>query len=256
MEQVRAGTGGDRATTALVGRGRESREVRAAVRAGRPVVITGAAGVGRTVLARAALGATPVAWGGGLVTIMRRPFLALERALLEEAPDGGVDRVAAWAASRLADRVLVVDDLHLAHPATAAVLGRLAGTVPLVATIASDDRRGPGLRHASARWRGDPAVVDLVPRRPCPAPAPDATVVPRAQEPAREPAPRPSNVTRLATRLTRREAEVLGLVARGYTTLQISRTLGIAPNTVESHVRSVRTKLGVPTRTAAAAWAS
>ncbi|HLM62929.1 MAG TPA: LuxR C-terminal-related transcriptional regulator [Acidimicrobiales bacterium] len=253
MEQVQGGTGGDRRTTALAGRGRERREVRAAVRAGRPVVITGPRGVGRTALARAAVDATPVAWGGGLVTIMRRPFLALERALAEEAPDAGVERVAAWAASRLAGRVLVVDDLHLAHPATAAVLGRLAGTVPLVATIASDDRRGAGLHHATVCWRGDPAVVDLAPfarESRLRAGMPDS----REARPGREATPR--IVTGLRARLTQREAEVLGLVAGGHTTLQIARTLGIAPNTVESHVRSVRTKLGVPTRMAAAAWAS
>jgi DNA-binding CsgD family transcriptional regulator len=59
---------------------------------------------------------------------------------------------------------------------------------------------------------------------------------------------------RAGARLTRREAEVLRLVAGGRTTVHIAGCLGIAPSTVESHVRSVRTKLGVPTRTAAAAW--
>jgi DNA-binding CsgD family transcriptional regulator len=54
--------------------------------------------------------------------------------------------------------------------------------------------------------------------------------------------------------LTRREAEVLRLVAGGGTSIRIAGRLGIAPSTVESHVRSVRTKLGVPTRTAAVAW--
>jgi DNA-binding NarL/FixJ family response regulator len=59
----------------------------------------------------------------------------------------------------------------------------------------------------------------------------------------------------LAT-LTTREAQVLKLVAGGRTTAQIATRLGIADSTVESHVRSIRIKLGVPTRTAAAAWAA
>jgi DNA-binding NarL/FixJ family response regulator len=59
---------------------------------------------------------------------------------------------------------------------------------------------------------------------------------------------------RVVARLTRREAEVLRLVASGGTSIHIAGRLGIAPSTVESHVRSVRTKLGVPTRTAAVAW--
>ena len=53
--------------------------------------------------------------------------------------------------------------------------------------------------------------------------------------------------------LTARESEVLDLIAPGSKTSQIALRLGIAESTVESHVRAVRTKLGVPTRTAAAA---
>jgi DNA-binding CsgD family transcriptional regulator len=54
--------------------------------------------------------------------------------------------------------------------------------------------------------------------------------------------------------LTRREREVLRLVAGGRTTAEIAARLGITAHTVESHVRSVRVKLGVPTRAAAVAW--
>jgi DNA-binding NarL/FixJ family response regulator len=60
---------------------------------------------------------------------------------------------------------------------------------------------------------------------------------------------------RAVARLTRREAEVLQLVAGGGTSVHIAGRLGIAASTVESHVRSARTKLGVPTRTAAVAVA-
>lgn len=52
--------------------------------------------------------------------------------------------------------------------------------------------------------------------------------------------------------LTAREREVLALVASGATTVGIARHLAITDHTVESHIRSARTKLGVPTRAAAA----
>ena len=56
--------------------------------------------------------------------------------------------------------------------------------------------------------------------------------------------------------LTAREREVLALVASGATTVGIAQRLAITDHTVESHIRSARTKLGVPTRTAAAAHAA
>jgi DNA-binding CsgD family transcriptional regulator len=56
--------------------------------------------------------------------------------------------------------------------------------------------------------------------------------------------------------VTPREREVLALVATGHTTAGIARRLAITSHTVESHVRSARTKLGVATRTAAAARAA
>lgn len=56
--------------------------------------------------------------------------------------------------------------------------------------------------------------------------------------------------------LTAREREVLALVASGAKTVGIARHLAITDHTVESHIRSARTKLGVPTRTAAAAHAA
>jgi DNA-binding NarL/FixJ family response regulator len=52
--------------------------------------------------------------------------------------------------------------------------------------------------------------------------------------------------------LSARESEVLGLVARGCTNRQISRTLLISGSTVKKHVRNVICKLGVSDRTQAA----
>ncbi|WP_199424776.1 alpha/beta fold hydrolase [Actinotalea solisilvae] len=56
--------------------------------------------------------------------------------------------------------------------------------------------------------------------------------------------------------LTPRELEVLRLVAAGLTDAEIARELVLSPHTVHRHVANVRTKLGVTSRAAAAAWAA
>jgi DNA-binding CsgD family transcriptional regulator len=53
--------------------------------------------------------------------------------------------------------------------------------------------------------------------------------------------------------LTARELQVLAWVARGSTNQQIAETLWIAPTTVRKHLENIYAKLGVRTRTAAAA---
>ena len=69
----------------------------------------------------------------------------------------------------------------------------------------------------------------------------------RRGEPARaSSAPRP-----LAESLTRREVEVLGLMAQGHTNPQIARELVIARPTAKTHVERVIRKLGVSDRTQA-----
>lgn len=55
--------------------------------------------------------------------------------------------------------------------------------------------------------------------------------------------------------LTPREAEVLALVARGKTNRGIARDLFISEKTVASHVSHILTKLGLPSRAAATAYA-
>jgi pimeloyl-ACP methyl ester carboxylesterase/DNA-binding CsgD family transcriptional regulator len=57
-------------------------------------------------------------------------------------------------------------------------------------------------------------------------------------------------------RLTRRETEVLRLVAGGHTDAEIAARLVLSPHTVHRHVSNIRTKLGVSSRAAAAAWAA
>lgn len=54
--------------------------------------------------------------------------------------------------------------------------------------------------------------------------------------------------------LTPREREVLELVAEGRTNAEIAELLWVSPSTVRKHLENVYAKLGVHTRTAAAAF--
>jgi HD-GYP domain-containing protein (c-di-GMP phosphodiesterase class II) len=56
--------------------------------------------------------------------------------------------------------------------------------------------------------------------------------------------------------LTEREADVLGLLARGLATKEIAAALGIAPRTVKHHIEHVYEKTGVSSRAAAALFAA
>ena len=55
--------------------------------------------------------------------------------------------------------------------------------------------------------------------------------------------------------LTGREVEVLTWVAKGKTNRDIGEILGMSPRTVNKHLEHIYVKLGVETRTAAAALA-
>ena len=55
--------------------------------------------------------------------------------------------------------------------------------------------------------------------------------------------------------LTEREAEVIGLLARGLLTKQVARTLGISAKTADRHVQNAYAKIGVSTRAGAALFA-
>ena len=77
------------------------------------------------------------------------------------------------------------------------------------------------------------------------------------QAPAPPPAPEPGtgSRTRYPEGLTRREVEVLRVVAEGLTNAEIAARLFLSPNTVNVHLYSIFNKLGVTTRTAAARFA-
>lgn len=70
----------------------------------------------------------------------------------------------------------------------------------------------------------------------------------------RAPAPR-QGTTDPATVLTRREQDVLALIAEGKTNKEIARSLDISPATVKVHVERIIGKLGVADRTQAAVLA-
>jgi non-specific serine/threonine protein kinase len=55
--------------------------------------------------------------------------------------------------------------------------------------------------------------------------------------------------------LSRREREVVTMVAAGMTSKQIAQRLFIAERTAEGHVERIRNKLGVRSRTEVATWA-
>jgi DNA-binding NarL/FixJ family response regulator len=57
------------------------------------------------------------------------------------------------------------------------------------------------------------------------------------------------------TRLTRREAEVLRLIARGNSNQQIASGLVLSLRTVERHIANIYTKLGARNRVDATAYA-
>jgi DNA-binding CsgD family transcriptional regulator len=67
----------------------------------------------------------------------------------------------------------------------------------------------------------------------------------------RRPAPRRAPTPPL---LTRRERQVLELVGRGYTNREIADVLGIAPETVKTHLANIRAKLGLSNKAELRYW--
>ncbi len=67
--------------------------------------------------------------------------------------------------------------------------------------------------------------------------------------------PRPSRLPGRQSGLTRREAEILELVSKGYSNAQLARMLWVTEQTVKFHLSNIYRKLGVANRTQAAHFA-
>ena len=65
---------------------------------------------------------------------------------------------------------------------------------------------------------------------------------------------RPPRIERSAG-LTEREAEIVGMVARGLQTKQVARALGISAKTADRHIQNAYRKIGVSTRAGATLFA-
>jgi pimeloyl-ACP methyl ester carboxylesterase/DNA-binding CsgD family transcriptional regulator len=138
------------------------------------------------------------------------------------------------------------------------VLHRMEDVVPveegrfIASRVASSRfRELPGVDHRP--WIGDSqAVISEIEQFMAPlAPAPAQTAGPdrpRRRRPARP-------MTGWAS-LTEREYAVAGLVAAGCSNPEIARRLFISPETVQTHLKHIFTKLGVDSRTALAALAA
>lgn len=77
-----------------------------------------------------------------------------------------------------------------------------------------------------------------------------------AVEPSAAPASGKSLSEPAGSPLTRREAEIAALVARGLTNRQIAQTLVITEGTAANHVQHILNKLGFDSRAQIAAWAA
>lgn len=82
-----------------------------------------------------------------------------------------------------------------------------------------------------------------------------AVAVPGNRTGSRSRGPTGNGAALLADQLTQREREVLALLARGTSSVDMARRLDISPNTLRTHVQSVLTKLQVHSRLEAASFA-
>ena len=116
-------------------------------------------------------------------------------------------------------------------------------------------RGGRGAAHRAGAGRGAPRSACRGPRAPRRGQAglascPDPGYV-WADPWAAEPAPPQHD----GVRLTRRQAEMLALLAEALTTAEIGEHLKLSPRTVEAHLRTLYRKIDVRSRTAAARYA-
>jgi LuxR family maltose regulon positive regulatory protein len=142
---------------------------------------------------------------------------------------------------------LALQRLHERAPAEAAAWLR-----PMLLQ-AADGPRGalfalPALRElAAAPWGGQLGAGELANLRAWGAPAESLSAPGKA-------AAAPTRLGPLQDPLSARETEVLSLMARGMSNKLIARELDLSPHTVKRHVAHVLDKLGLASRSQAAAW--
>lgn len=118
----------------LIGRAHEVERIGGLLAAGRPPVLVGSAGIGKTALARAVLDRLgPHRATVALASLRWRPLAPVARLLGHEPPSAPA--LAAAAIVQQARTPVLFDDLQWADDATFDVIGELVGRVPLVVTV-------------------------------------------------------------------------------------------------------------------------
>ena len=144
-EQEMGSIGGAEARNADGGREKLVTEVVAALADGRSVVLAGEAGIGKTTVARVAVGAFAdgrvIRWGQGVSPLDWIPYLPLARAVgrrLEGESTSVADRVL----SRIGGGILVIDDVQWADRDMLEILRIGGDRAPVLACLRSTDERG------------------------------------------------------------------------------------------------------------------
>lgn len=149
--------------------------------------------------------------------------------------DRGVDLIAELSARQPEVPILVVTSVDTPEEALLAIR---AGAQGYLLKVALDGELGRAVRQVLDGGAPiNPGIAHLLlksfrsePRTP----------------PVREPGPKVP--PELLSSLSSREAEVLQLIARGFSDKEAANRLGIAPSTVDTHVRSIYRKFSVHSR--------
>ena len=147
----------------LVGRDQELATCTALLGAGRPVLLTGPAGIGKTAILRAVARADGrrVLGGRALPTFRWSPFFPLTQAVGPFPSDADTTAVVDLVARRAAGSLLVLDDLHWSDTATLAVLDAIALCQPLL--VACRDAGDRSVEVAARLTRSGASRVELAP---------------------------------------------------------------------------------------------